>query len=577
MKKKSFSIKYRVIIWIFALLFPSLILLGVISIMQVEKTYEQLTTSEETSLHLLVSQLEQETQSVENHLYDLVLEDRVFRSMADQLSDARLYAASYEVLSSEEGLFRTNADLSFLLLYSEANEYYAFRDNGLDYLELEEQVHLREAVEKRFMRFFLERNSQHRQWFVVEIAERNFLCRVVYYQGMYCAGIFDLSPLAKQLSEQLKENCVLVFRDGETLLTPFPSETVPDDWSKTTARLSGNQKYMILNEELCGIELSYLYPYSGIVGIMGIAMFLVLLIAIAVLVAIPIFYLQLKRDFFQPLDGLVDTMRRIRDGSTDTLLDETRTCEEFREVNTTFNQMMDQIRNLKIEQYEKELETQRAELSFLQAQIRPHFYLNCLKVLYALAQQGQYEDIKTCVLLVSKHLRYALRTGSDTVPMSEELSFCENYVKLYGVMSNVEPQLVLDIEPALLDVHIPPISLLSLVENSVRINLAPNTELQIRIRAKRIHAEEGPMLYLMIQDNGSGFAQEQLEKFNGDEWIGESTTHVGLQNVVRRFRILYGDDFSVAFLNRDGATIEFYLPIGRETGEEDSSAEAINC
>ncbi len=577
MKKKSFSIKYRVIIWIFALLFPSLVLLGVISIMQVGKTYDQLTTSETTSLNLLVSQLEQETQSVENHLYDLALEDRVFRSMADQLSDARLYAASYEVLSAEDDLFQTNTDLSFLVLYSENNEFYASRDNGLDYLELKEQVFLREAVQKRFMRFFREGNSQHRQWFTVEIAERWFLCRVVYYQGMYCAAIFDLNPMAHQLSLELKDESVLVLRDGDTLLTPFPTETVPKNWLEPTVRLSGNQKYMILNEELCGIELSYLVPYRGIVGIMGIAMFLVILIAIVVLLAIPIFYLQLKRDFFQPLDGLVDTMRKIRDGSADMLSDETRTCEEFREVNTTFNQMLGQIRNLKIEQYEKALETQRAELSFLQAQIRPHFYLNCLKVIYALAQQGQYADIKTCVLLVSKHLRYALRTGSDTVPMREELSFCENYVKLYGVMSNVEPQLVQDIEPTLLDVQIPPISLLSLVENSVRINLAPNNELQIRIRAKSIHTEDGPMLYLMVQDNGSGFTQEQLGRFNGDAWLAESTTHVGLQNVVRRFRILYGDDFSVAFLNRDGATIEFYLPIGRDTGEEDSGAEAIDC
>lgn len=577
MKKKSFSIKYRVIIWVFALLLPSILLLGAFTVLQVDKTYEQLTTSEETNLNLLVSQLEQETKSIENYLYDLALKNRVFRSMADEHSETRLYASAYEVLEASESLFQANEDLSFLMLYSEANEYYLARDNGLSYLDLSEQIQMREAVEKRFLRFFMQKNSQHRQWFTVEISERYFLCRVVYYQGMYCAGLFDLESLVQQLSLRVKEDCILVFRDGNALLTPFSEELHLKDWSETTVRLSGNRKYMLLTQELCGIELSYLFPYSGIIGIMGMAVFLVMLIAIAVVVAIPVFYMQLTRDFFRPLDNLVETMRKIRDGNTDVISEETRTCEEFQEVNTTFNQMLDQIQNLKIDRYEKELETQRAELSFLQAQIRPHFYLNCLKVIYALAQQGQYADIKTCVLLVSKHLRYALQGHTDKVPMREEVSFCQNYVELYGIMSNIEPQLVLDIEEPLMDVPIPPISLLSLVENSVRINLAPDKKLQIRIRAKKIQTEDGPMLYLMVQDNGAGFAQEQLEWYNGDDWLEQSSTHVGLQNVVRRFRILYGDDFSVAFMNREGATIEFYLPIERDTGEEESSAEAIDC
>lgn len=576
LKKKVFSIKYRVLAWVLALLFPTILLLGAITILQVNKTYQQLQTSEETSLNLVVSQLEQETRDVEEYLYDLALENRVFRSMADLHSEVQLYSSAYDVLESSEGLFQSERNLTFLVLYSETNEYFASKDDGLESLELNEQVELRKAVQKRFLRFFLEGNSQHRQWFTVEIGERWFLCRTVYYQGMYCAGLFDLSDLALRLPSQLKEDCVIAFRDDEVLLTDLPQEVTPQDWTQTTLRLNGNRRYMLLSQNLCGIELNYLFPYTGIGGLMGVSLFLVIFLAIVVLIAVVVFYLQLKRDFFLPLDNLVITMRKIRDGSTDTLSDENRTCEEFREVNHTFNQMLGQIRNLKIEQYEKELEAQRAEMSFLQAQIRPHFYLNCLKVLYALTQQGQYADIKTCILLVSKHLRYALQVRNDTVPMREELSFCDNYMKLQGIMSNIEPKLIVDVEESLLDLAIPPISLLSLVENSVRVNLAPEKKLEMRIRAKRIQTEEGPILCLTVQDNGSGFTDEQLEWFNGDAWLEKNTTHVGLQNVARRFRILYGEGFSMAFLNRDGAVIELYLPI-QQNGEEDRGAEIIDC
>ena len=69
MKKKVFSIKYRVLVWVLALLFPTILLLGAITTLQVNKTYQQLQTSEETSLNLVVSQLEQEVQDVEEYLY----------------------------------------------------------------------------------------------------------------------------------------------------------------------------------------------------------------------------------------------------------------------------------------------------------------------------------------------------------------------------------------------------------------------------------------------------------------------------------------------------------------------------
>ena len=191
LKKKSFSIKYRVLVWVFALLLPSMLLLSVFTVLQVVRTYEQLTTSERTNLNLIISQLERETVDVEGYLYDLALKNRVFRSMADRQSETQLYSSAYEVLSSDN-LFQTNGGLSFLLLYSEENDYYSVRDNGLEYLSLTERVRLHQAVERRFQRFFFERNGQLRNWFPVEIAERWFLCRIVYYQGIYCAGLFDL-------------------------------------------------------------------------------------------------------------------------------------------------------------------------------------------------------------------------------------------------------------------------------------------------------------------------------------------------------------------------------------------------
>ena len=99
-------------------------------------------------------------------------------------------------------------------------------------------------------------------------------------------------------------------------------------------------------------------------------------------------------------------MEHIRAGDLGAKAEGKTNIREFNEVNETFNTMMTQIKDLKIESYEHEIETQKAELRYMQLQIRPHFFLNCLKSLYALAEAGKYDRIQKMILEISKHIRY---------------------------------------------------------------------------------------------------------------------------------------------------------------------------
>ena len=53
-----------------------------------------------------------------------------------------------------------------------------------------------------------------------------------------------------------------------------------------------------------------------------------------------------------------------------------------------------------IDQYEKEIEARRNEMTALKLQIRPHFVLNCMKSVYALVQTGLREDAQQLILLL---------------------------------------------------------------------------------------------------------------------------------------------------------------------------------
>ena len=83
------------------------------------------------------------------------------------------------------------------------------------------------------------------------------------------------------------------------------------------------------------------------------------------------------------MTALVSTMDRIGRGELSVRSSVDYRNAEFTQVNETFNRMIDQITQLKIDGYEKELEARRNEMTALKLQIRPHFVLNCLKSVYA--------------------------------------------------------------------------------------------------------------------------------------------------------------------------------------------------
>ncbi|MEI3194956.1 MAG: HAMP domain-containing protein [Lachnospiraceae bacterium] len=86
----------------------------------------------------------------------------------------------------------------------------------------------------------------------------------------------------------------------------------------------------------------------------------------------------LQKTLFGPLAELNCKMKIFSEGNLETRIEERVGCQEVRELTDTFNEMTGQIRNMKIENYEKKLEMQETILKYLQIQKNPHFFLNVL-------------------------------------------------------------------------------------------------------------------------------------------------------------------------------------------------------
>jgi two-component system sensor histidine kinase YesM len=290
------------------------------------------------------------------------------------------------------------------------------------------------------------------------------------------------------------------------------------------------------------------------------------------ILAVPLAWLYLRRNFFYPLNALVATMEKIKKGDLAAQPDDTYKSLEFNQVNETFNSMIQEITKLKIDSYERKLSAERAELNALKMQIRPHFFLNCLKSLYALAEAKRMQDIQKTILCLADHLRYVFTNTNDMVPLEKELQLCVNYVELQNISKVIPMQCKLDVDANLMQFPVPPVSLLTFVENSVKYGICENQPLIIQICVRQLAMEEGNLVNITLGDNGPGFPKELLADINQNKEDVQVQVHVGLANTIRRFSIIYGREFAYAFTNKNGAKIDLFIPDKKE-----DTNETVDC
>lgn len=204
-----------------------------------------------------------------------------------------------------------------------------------------------------------------------------------------------------------------------------------------------------------------------------------------------------------------------------------------------------------------EAEMSEARLQVLQAQIEPHFLFNTL----ANARRLYAEDHalgRTMLESLMRYLEIALpqiRQAESTLKRDAEL--IEAFLTIQRIRMGQRVAFSINI-PADLGTHlVPPMMLLTLVENAVKhgISPSPNGGL-IRVVARA----DGDRLMLTVADTGTGFASG-------------SGTGIGLANISARLATQFGDKASLTLENNEfgGATATIVLPLSTKEPDENEA------
>lgn len=563
MAHRRISLKYRVLAAVLLVLAPLAAVFMAFNARAVSQLDRQLAQANQTALHAFCTAVQAEIQDIEGFLNLLWGESEEFAAFAGAGADALRYEAAGRLRRTFAAKLDVNRTATLLAVYDPESGVFAAEygpENGYNARQ--------KLAVRRLICETLEAGAYPLGWWTVQLEGQCFWARAVRRGGAAAVCLVDAEAVAKNAQSGFAlSSPVVLMQKGRVLTTALWVEKaggVPAAGDGYSFAGAGKQYLVVRQPLLAGVEAVYGVPYRDNMGALGWLRTGPLLLLLAALAALAGAWAYLRRCFFRPLDDLVRTMERIRSNDLEARPGR-YASREFAQVNETFNQMIGTITGLKIASYENRLAAEQAQMDALRMQIRPHFFLNCLKNIYGLAQAGQFKEIQSSILLLSTHLRYTFELETDVVPLEKELQMCENYVRLQAVGRALPPECRLDVPPGLLGLQVPPVSLLTLVENSVKHATVQDRPLRVTIAARQLPMEGGMLTDLTVQDNGPGFSPELLARLNKapDELAAQA--HVGLANVVRRFRLLYGERFAIRFASKGGACAEIMIcPKGEE-------------
>lgn len=186
------------------------------------------------------------------------------------------------------------------------------------------------------------------------------------------------------------------------------------------------------------------------------------------------------------------------------------------------------------------------ELSYLKAQINPHFFFNTLNNIYALTHID-IENSRKALHKLSRMMRYLLyETQNKTARLSEEIAFIIDYIELMKLRVTDKVTVVFQPPSLTEDLEIAPMLFLPFVENAFKHGVSAVEPGLIKIDLKIAHKSLSMILINTI--------------YNGKRTVVDESNGIGMNNTRRRLDLLYPGKYSLE-VNEDLQMKEFRVTL----------------
>ena len=209
--------------------------------------------------------------------------------------------------------------------------------------------------------------------------------------------------------------------------------------------------------------------------------------------------------------------------------------------------LVDRIGTEEETRQESEQALLQMKYDLLRSQVNPHFLYNALTTINSMAVLHDEKEIGEITYRLGRYFRASLMPQSTFSSLGEEMAVLKNYTSLYQSIYPQRLTVHYDIEEDCLQAVVPSLLFLPIVENALVHGMGEKpgpSHVQIRLH------REGTALRVVIEDDGVGISPEKMRRLMQEET--SPSGRVGLLNVRRRLRLVYGEAASLAIESEEG-------------------------
>ncbi|MEG0395843.1 MAG: histidine kinase [Oscillospiraceae bacterium] len=379
----------------------------------------------------------------------------------------------------------------------------------------------------------------------------------------------DTAIVTDILKTYEQENQIFLAQENNERIVPLSSEQLElaqmlhKNYDEGFATVSGNQYRVELRQIdqtqmtiyiASPIENAILTKQSLMLPLAGVFA-MTLLVAVCVMILISHFLTL-------PVHRLIDRIQKIaqNDFSFDPSIE--RSQDEIGTIGMMVNQMSLSVDNLLHETQRAATEKKNAEISLLQAQVNPHFLYNTLDSIYWMSVTQKVPAISKMTKSLSNLLKNMAKGVSDKIFLQQELSLLQDYVNIQLVRFTETFEYECNVPERFFKYLIVKMTLQPLVENAIMHGIEESQTFgKVSIDA----SDDENYLYIHVKDSAGLLTSEQFEKLLKTQPKEEKALRgIGLGNVHRRLRLLYGEDCGLSMMGEKGLFTTITVKIRKE-------------
>lgn len=551
-KQNSYSLVENTKIFIFIAIIIIIIniIISTISILNIK---QQNSEAIQNSVTFFQKETAQNLSAIQHFVQWTVLREPLVEAIEQTTNDYEHFLAINALqIRISNHQYATGTEYNYFMYLEDQDMFFNASVLGIsysDYLEIKEYV----------IQNVLADNKVSFLWHFTEINDKTYMYYMLTYDTRTFAVFVDVNDLFESLYN------MNLGKSGELFITDAQGNTIVSEHNPDASALSslfhtihsfdGKENNLPYNLTLYSDNFHnygrlFLFQLFVIITAMGICVLLSALI------------INMYRKVIKPIQDFSNNLANLNEENTFLDLGDNRVLE-LEQTNIQLKKLLHEIKNLKISIYENELEKKRFQITFLQHQIKPHFYLNVLTTISSMAQLESYKDIEAMVLFSTRYLRYLFQTDQELLRIEYELTHIQAYLDIQKLRLGSFFTYNCSIEEQCKKALIPPLLLITFIENTIKHNSSTGRNLQIQLSVKQILTPDETYLKIDITDSGLGFSSEILEKLSAGEKLPPSEqSHVGIANSMQRLYLLYGENHEIRFFNEEsgGAHIQILIP-----------------